>query len=260
VIWILMENKATQQVIGSGAAPYVNALAAACGRATNYSAVTHPSLPNYIALASGDPQGVTDDKPPAFHPLAADSIFSQVKAAGLSWRSYQESAPANCTLVTTGLYLPRHDPATYFTPIRSDCTNWDVPMGSTIAGNFLSDLNTNTLPSFSFVTPNACNDMHDCPVAVGDNWLRTWLPMIIASPGYKAGTTAIFVTWDEDDGNNGNQVPTLVISPSTTAGFQSATAYTHYSLLRTTEEMFGLTAFLGNAATATSMRAEFNLG
>jgi len=82
-------------------------------------------------------------------------------------------------------------------------------MGTTTAGNFLSDLANDALPAFSFVTPNLCNDTHDCPVATGDAWLQSWLAKILASPGYQAGTTVIFLTWDEDDGSASNRVATI---------------------------------------------------
>jgi len=101
--------------------------------------------------------------------------------------------------------------------------------------------------------------MHDCSMQTGDAWLQSWVPKITSSPSYQAGNTVLFITWDEDDSQTGNHVATLVVSPYTSAGTKSATAYTHYSLLRTTEELLGITTFLGNAASATSMRAAFGL-
>jgi hypothetical protein len=115
------------------------------------------------------------------------------------------------------------------------------------------------LPRFSFLTPNLCDDMHDCSVATGDAWLQSWVPQMIAGPDYQAGRLAIVITFDENSGTSGNQVYTAVISPFTTPGTQSATAFTHYSLLRTAEEILGV-PLLGSAAGATSMRSAFNLG
>jgi len=260
VIWIVMENHAYSQVIGSASAPYENQLAGQCGLATNYKAVTHPSLPNYIAMTSGGTQGVTDDNPPSSHPLSAASIFSQVKAAGLTWRSYEEAMPSNCYLGSSGRYAVKHNPAAYFVPIRSDCAVWDVPMGTTSGGAFLNDLSANTLPAFSFVTPDMCNDTHDCGVGTGDSWLQGWIPKIVASPAYQSGNTAIVLTWDEDDFTTVNQVATIVISPTTTPGTRSGTAFNHYSLLKTTEQMLGISTYLGHAGDAgtTSMRSAFN--
>src|SRR5437868_4291496 len=129
VIWIWMENKSYDQVIGTGKARYLTELARQCGIATNYSAVSHPSLPNYLAATSGSTWGIADDGGPAAHPLAQPSIFNQVSAAGLSWRSYEESMPSNCALASSGLYAVKHNPAAYYTRIRGECRRWDIPLG-----------------------------------------------------------------------------------------------------------------------------------
>jgi phosphatidylinositol-3-phosphatase len=255
VIWIWMENHAYDEIIGSSAAPYINSLAQRCGLATNYTAITHPSLPNYIAATSGDTWGITDDNPPPFHPLPVSSIFQQAGSAG----SYEESMPTNCDLSDSGPYAVRHNPETYYSNIRSTCNADNVPMGSTSNGAFSAALATGSLPRFSFVTPNVCNDTHDCSVHTGDAWLQSWVPKIVASASYRAGDTVLFITWDEDDGSSGNHVATIVVSPYTTPGTQIARAFTHYSLLRTTEELLGITTFLGNAASASSMRSAFGL-
>jgi chitodextrinase len=253
VVWIWMENKTYSSVIGNtSAAPYENQLAGQCGLATNYAGVSHPSLPNYIAATSGSTQGITDDNPPSSHPLGVASIFGQINS-----KSYQESMPSNCALTSSGNYAVKHNPEAYYTPIRTDCNVNDVPMGSTNSGAFLNDLTNNTLPAFSFVTPDMCNDTHDCSVSTGDAWLKSWVPKIIASPAYKAGQLALFITWDENDGSTGNNVPAIVASPYTPAGTTSATSFNHYSLLRTTEELLGTTNYLGNAAGAASMRSAF---
>jgi phospholipase C len=261
VIWIFMENHGYSQVVGSTAAPFENTLLEQCGLAANMHAETHPSLPNYIAATSGDTQGVTDDGSPAAHPLDVPSIFSQVKDAGMTWRSYQESAPANCSLEPSYPYAVKHDPAAYYTGIRDDCAAWDVPMGTTTGGNLLTDLNADMLPAFSFMTPNLCNDTHDCSVATGDAWLAAWFAKIVASPGYQNGSTVIFLTWDEDEGAESNRIPTIVVSPSTRVKTVSTTSFSHYSLLKTTAEPPGIPTFIGHAGDpeTNSMRADFNL-
>jgi hypothetical protein len=157
--------------------------------------------------------------------------------------------PSNCALSSSGTYAVKHNPAAYYTNVRSDCSNYDVPLAST------PDISA----KFTFVTPNMCNDMHDCSVTTGDNWLKGFIPKLTSSPQYQAGNTAIVLTWDEDDMTSVNQVVTVVISPGTAPGTTSGTAFNHYSLLRTTEEMLGINTYLGGAATATSMRSAFNL-
>ncbi len=257
VIWVWFENKAP--VVGSSSAPYFTSLAADCGLATDYHAITHPSLPNYLAATGGSTFGITDDGPPSSHPISATSIFAQVSATGRSWRSYEESMPSACSPSASGSYAVKHNPAAYFTGIRTDCAASDVPLGTTSSGALAQDLTSGSLPAFSFVTPDMCNDMHDCSVATGDAWLRSWMGRILSSDAYAAGRTAIVVTFDEDDSSGSNLVSTILVAPSVPPGTRDGTAFNHYSLLRTTEEMLGLPTSLGAAATATSMRAAFHL-
>jgi hypothetical protein len=245
VVWILMENHSYNEIIGSSAAPYINQLASQCGLATNYFAISHPSLPNYIALTSGSTQGIADDNPPSSHPLNVPSIFSQLDPG--NWRSLEESMPTNCDQSDAGEYAVRHNPAAYYTNL-SDCSMLDVPLGAT------PDLSA----KFTFVTPNLIDDMHDGTIQQGDTWLSGFVPKVLSSPEYQAGRTILYITWDEDDSTQGNQVATLVIAPSVKPGTQSATLFNHYSLLRTTEEQLGL-GLLANAATATSMRSAFGI-
>jgi hypothetical protein len=245
VVWVVMENKAYTSIIGSPSAPYINQLATQCGSASQFFAETHPSLPNYIAMTSGSPQGIADDNPPSSHPLNVPSIFSQLPG---SWRSLQESMPSNCLLTNFGLYAARHNPAAYYTNIRTECASLDVPLVST----------PDVSARFTFVTPNLCNDMHDCGVATGDAWLSAFLGRVFSGAEYRAGRTAVFVTWDEDDSTQSNHIATLVAAPSVVPGTISAARFDHYSMLRTTEEMLSL-GFVGNASTAASMRRALNL-
>jgi phosphatidylinositol-3-phosphatase len=254
VIWIWLENHSYEQIVGSASAPYLNRLARACGLATNYRGITHPSLPNYIAATSGGTRGIADDGPPAEHTVSRQSIFGQLASAGKSWRSYQESMPATCALESAGRYAVKHNPAAYYTRSRSDCRRWDVPLAPALA----SDLRRNRLPAFAFVTPNLCNDMHDCSVATGDAWLARWVPRITASTAYRSGSTLLVVTFDEGEGGS-NRVPTIIVSRSTPPGTTSAQRFDHYSLLKTTEQLLGL-APLAAARSAASMRQAFRLG
>jgi hypothetical protein len=246
VVWIVMENHADYQVMGSASAPYINHLASQCGYASQYYGITHPSLPNYIAMTSGSTQGVTDDGAPSSHPLNVPSIFSQL---GSDWKSLQEGMAGNCQKSNGGNYAVKHNPAAYYTNIAANCAAQDIPLGA----------QPDVSAKFTFITPDMCSDMHDCPVNAGDTWLSTWVPRILDSPEYKGGDTAVFITFDEDDMTQTNRVATLVLSPSTAAGLTDASRFDHYSLLRTTEEMLGLPPVLGGAATAASMRGAFNL-
>jgi phosphatidylinositol-3-phosphatase len=254
VIWIWLENHSTGEVIGSHA-PAIAALAHDCGLATDYRAVAHPSLPNYIAATSGSTQGIADDGSPSQHPLPVASIFSQAPSSG----SYEESMPSPCFLTNRYPYAPRHNPEVYYTRFRASCARNDVPLGSIASGPFVQALRSGSLPAFSFVTPNLCDDMHDCTIPAGNAWLQAWIPAITSSATYRAGHTVVFVAWDEDDGSAGNRVPLVVVSPYTRPGTRSAAPFGHYSLLRTTEELLGIRPYLGRAASAPSMRSAFGL-
>jgi phospholipase C len=255
-----MENKSYDDVVGSAAAPFANRLAKACGLATDYHALTHPSLPNYIGATSGATHGIVDDGPPVAHPLRVPSIYSQVDAAGKTWREYEESAPGRCPLASSGRYAVKHDPAPYYRGIRRECALGDVPLGTTARGSLRADLANGTLPAFSFVTPNLCDDTHDCGVATGDAWLQSWFERILSSPDYRAGDTVVFLTWDED-GSASNRVPMIVVSPSTAPGTVSTASFDHYSLLRTTEQLLGIRRLLGHAGDpgTASMAGAFRL-
>lgn len=253
VVWIWMENKGYGSVIGSSNAPFENSLAKECGLATNDNGVAHPSLPNYLAATGGSTFGVTDDAGPSAHQIGADSIFGQIGRAGLTWRSYVESMPKNCDTSSGGAYAVKHNPATYYVTARAACDVNDVPLG----GAFSRDIAAGSLPSFSFVTPNLCNDTHDCPVRAGDEWLRTWVPKVLAGPNYTARNTLVIITWDEAEGS-GNRIPTIVVGPSVPAGTVATQRFDHYALLRTTEDILGL-PHLQAAASASSMAGAFGL-
>jgi hypothetical protein len=244
VIWIVMENSSYGDIIGSSDAPYVNRLARDCGLAASYSALTHPSLPNYVGMTSGSTQGISDDGSPSEHPLSVPSIFSQL---GGGWRALDESMPSACALSDGDRYAVRHNPAVYYTNIRAQCARRDVPLSS----------RPNLTARFTFITPNLCHDMHDCSTTIGDTWLAGFVPKILRSHAYRAGSAVVFITWDEGSGDN--HIAMLVLSRYTRPGTISHKTFGHYSLLRTTEALLGIRAKLGQAATASDMRRAFHL-
>jgi len=269
VLWIWMENHSFGQIVGSSAAPYINALIADCGLATNYHNITHVSLPNYVGAATGLAlpdllKFDLDCSPSATCSTDAASIFAQVP----SWRGYMESMLMNCQ--TTGFfgYAVRHNPPPYLTSL-SGCSTFDVPYTE-----LQTDLDNDTLPVFAFVTPNTVHDMHDGPdptaIQNGDMWLSTELPKILNSAAYQARRTVVFITFDEGAGGGVGEdcaanaadeschVVTIVVSPSTPRGATSDRPFTHYSLLKTTEQLLGVRR-LGLARRARSMRHAFRL-
>jgi len=162
---------------------------------------------------------------------------------------------STCQLDPAGEYAVKHNPAPYYVGAsdRSACQRDDVPLGDVTTGALGQALDRDALPTFSFVTPDLCDDTHDCPVSAGDAFLARWMPRILASPAYQRGRTVVFVVWDEP-----TPMPFVVVSPSTTPGTVSPVPADHYALLRTTEELLGL-APLGQAGGAPSLRAAFNL-
>jgi phosphatidylinositol-3-phosphatase len=277
VIWIVFENQGYDQVVGNNTLPYTNRLARSCGLATRYYGVGDPSLPNYIAMTSGGTWGVTGD---SSGPLHVASIFSQVKAAHLQWRSYSESMPHNCDQSDypgrNPVYTAHHEPVIYYAGIRRDCARWDVPLGTVRKGPLAHALAANKLPAFAIVGPNddggttkpgcsrPCGNV-DPPLS--DSFLRAWMKKILASKAYTSGKTAVFVTWDEDATFENTLCPaldcdhlaTLVVSRAVRHGTRSSAVFSHYSLLRTTEDLLGLRGHLGKAATTRSMAAGFHL-
>jgi phosphatidylinositol-3-phosphatase len=228
VILIVEENHAYNQIIGH--APYITSLAHRCGLASNYHALSYPSLPNYIGMTSGTiPPGVAhkDCLPTGSCRSSASNIFHRV----VSWRVYAESMPKPCDRANTSLYAPRHTAAPYYTNIVY-CAQHDFPLGTTGSGAFQAALRNGALPRFSLVVPNLVNDMHGGCIPCGDNWLRTWIPKIVAAPNYRSGSTAIFITWDSDNGSSKNHVATIIISPYTHPGTINQTPFNHYSLLK----------------------------
>ncbi len=277
VIWILQENQSAKEVVGSRDARYVNeTLLAECGLATNFHNVSHPSLPNYLALTSGTVTGDArhSNCQPARCPQPQVSLFEQVQASGREWRQFAQSMDAPCSAKKTWQYEPEHAVPVYYPGLANRCKQWDIPLGAISEGALRSDIARGVLPAFVFITPDGNHEKG----RGGSEWLSQWLSLLVATPAYRSGDTAIFVTWDEGTGRdrrNGETcsdsrhantaaypscwVATIVISASTRPKTRSATYFTHYSLLRTTEELLGLPEHLGSAGTSASMRADFNL-
>ncbi|WP_433361258.1 alkaline phosphatase family protein [Actinoplanes sp. CA-142083] len=265
VMIIVEENHAYGEIAGNPSAAYLNRLAADYGAATGYDAgypARCPSLAAYILLTSGSTHGICDDKDPKSHPLAGDNVFRQVGASGREWRGYAEAAHGDCELTSHGRYLVRHVPATYYRGERADCRRWTVPLGIAGGGVLHDDLAAGALPALSFVSPDACDDMHGgpgCPrdlVAAGDRWLRTWLPRIMSGPDYRSGRLTVIVTWDEGTPAS-NHIPTVVVAPAV-RHVVATQPLTHCSTLRFVEEQLRL-PLLGCAAAAASLGPPFGL-
>ena len=258
VFLIVMENEESTGIMGNNAAAYINALATGHGLATQYFAVSHPSLPNYLALTAGSTFGIASDCTGCY--VNATNIADQVESSGRSWKGYLESMPSSCYVGDAYPYMQKHNPFIYYNDVRTNparCAEHVVPFTQ-----LSTDLVNGTVPNLAWITPNMCNDMHDCSIATGDAWLANVVPGILASSAFQNGGV-LFITWDEGESSAGccgnaagGQVATLVIAPNGVAGLRSTIAETHYSLLRTIEDAWGLSA-LGQAASAVAMREYF---
>ncbi len=254
VFVVVMENHSYTQVWNTGSTPYITSLGNTYARATNYHAITHPSLPNYLDLYAGSNYSITTDcAPSASCHIDAVNLADNLEAHGLTWRTYQESMPAPCYLKSSGTYAPKHNPFIYFDDIRNNAARCNA--GVVPYTQLASDLGSAaTTPNYVFITPNLCNDMHDCSVRTGDTWLSNHLPPILNSPACTVDRCLLILTWDEDNHSQGNQVLTIFAgSAAKTGGATSAVSYTHFSLLRTVEDLFGLPTQTSNDAAASPM-------
>jgi phosphatidylinositol-3-phosphatase len=259
VFIIVMENKESNAVLGSSAAPYINQLAGQYAYAASYFGILHPSLPNYLALTGGGTFGISSDCTTCF--VAGDNIANQLEHAGRTWKAYIESMPEPCySGPDTQLYAQRHNPFIYYDNVRSNPSRCQkiVPFDQLQA-----DLAANNLSQYVWITPNLCHDMHDCPVKSGDDWLRTWVPKILASSAWQ-NNGVLFITFDEGSTDagccqyaTGGKISTLVISPLVKPGFVSQVPYDHYSLLRTIEEAWDLPLLSRSACDCSAPMADF---
>jgi len=253
---VIMENHGYDEIIGNPDAPFLNLLADSYGVATNYVAVGHPSLPNYLALTSGDTFGITTDCTDCFQ-QAPNLVVDRVAASGRTWRAYMESMPSPGYLGDAYPYMQKHNPFVYYDDLRTD----PAQLANVVpASQLAADLATvPTTPAFGWITPNMLDDMHDGTVAQGDAWLSQQIPALQSAPAWTEQQSLLVITWDENDNAPGNQVATLVIADQVAPGFRSATAYNHYSLLRTIEVAWGLEPLTANDAEAAIMTDFFDV-
>lgn len=209
--------------------PYLYQQAKKYSYADHYTAVGHPSLPNYLAIAGGSTFGVTGDGSPSQYPEPTPDVFDAAISAGKTAKAYAESMPSNCNKGSSGSYAARHNPWVYFPGDAAMCQDNDVPSGTTSSGALRQAIVDGALPAVGMVTPNLQHDAHDGTLAAADGWLKNWLTLIYTSPDWQAGRLAVVVTADEDDSSQNNTVLTAVLHPSQ-AGQVISTALNHYSL------------------------------
>ncbi len=253
VFVIVMENHAYGQVWNGSATPYTTTLANANARAANYFAISHPSLPNYLELYGGSNYGITINcnPSPTCH-TNAPNLADNLEAAGRTWKGYFEDMPGPCYLTDSGGYRAHHNPFIYFDDIRTDSARCDANVVdySALSGDLATAAST---PSYSMIVPNNCHNTHDCSVATGDAWLAANVPPLLTSPACVADTCLVVLTWDEDDGSQGNRVLTVFAGSAARSSQVSTARYDHFSLLRTIEDLLGVPSQTSNDRSATPM-------
>jgi len=251
IFLIILENKEFGTVIGPHRGmPNLNLWASEYTLLTQYYAIRHPSLPNYLALIGGDTFGVDTDCNTCYQ--NALTLPELIEASGRTWKGYFEDMPEPCYVGDTHIYVQKHNPFMYFDSIRLNverCQRSVVPLTQLNA-----DLAANDLPDFALIIPNLCNDAHDCSVEIADTWLDHWVPPLMHTQAYDEGAL-IALTFEEGQGEHtccglttgGGRVAMILISNWVKRGFQDDTPYTHYSLLKTISAAWEL-PYLGHAA------------
>jgi phosphatidylinositol-3-phosphatase len=256
VLTVLEENHSlTQMLTGM---PYLASLATKYSYASDWTAVSHPSLPNYLAIVGGSTFGVSNDSAPSVNAAkvgSAKSVFDQAIAAGKTAKTYAESMPSNCGLVTVSPYAVKHNPWAYFgsSATRANCTKFDVSTATLQTAE-----STNTLPNAGFVVPNLANDAHNGTLATADTWLKTNLAKALASTDFTSGRLVIVVTCDEGTSTYPNDKVLTVVMHAGTAHRVVSTLLSHYSLTRYYAQVLGSTP-LAAGAKAPDMKAAFGL-
>jgi len=255
IVLVVEENHSYSDVIGNSSMPYLNSLATKYGLATQYFANAHPSLPNYLMLTTGMTETFDDN----FSGTISDNNVVRVLVnAGKTWKAYAESLPSPGYVgADVGVYVRRHNPFTYL----SDVQNSSAQAANIVPfTQFASDLASNALPQYSFITPNIMDDGHNGTLAQADAWLQSNIAPLIANSAFQSSGLLI-ITFDEgaqsDIAHGGGQVPTIIISSAAKQGFQSKTFYQHQSVLRLILAASGIDSFPGMSGIAPDMTEFF---
>jgi hypothetical protein len=235
-----MENAEYGEALGDPHAGYLRALARRYGVATASYAITHPSLPNYLALTSGSTQGIVSDCTECG--VAATNIVDQLEGARISWAAYLEELPGPCfTGAGSGGYARKHDPFVYYADVAHSPARCAHLRGFAALGQALR---AGTLPAFVWITPNLCDDGHDCAAASWNAFLARTVPPLLHELGAHG---FLVLTWDEGSTNagccraaHGGHILTVVAGPDVRAGAREGSPIDHYGVLASVEQALGL--------------------
>lgn len=242
VVIVIMENQGLEE---ARADPYISSLSERGAWFSNYHAISHPSFPNYLAIVAGSTFGIEHDHEP--NPLDGPTIADRLEEKGLTWKSYAENYPGDCflgegagegrltpTAEPVELYARKHVPLLSFASIQNDPERCRRVVGGS---QFMRDARAGKLPNYSFYTPNMFNDGHDTSLNVSATWLKGFLSTLEGTVAMHQRTLVV-ITWDEG-GSRDNRVLAILLGSMVKPG-KYAARMTHYSLLRTIEDNFGL--------------------
>jgi phosphatidylinositol-3-phosphatase len=236
ILVIMEENHSIQQIFPSGM-PYLWSLAQRYAYATDWSDVSHPSLPNYLAIFGGsDFNNPQDCAPGPGCSYPGPSVFGQALARGETAKAYEESMPQPCDQSFVGNYDVNHNPWAYFPSEAANCQANDVPAGTPSGGALAADVHRGTLPTVGLVTPDLIHDGHNGTPAQADAWLQTWIPALMSGPDWRSGRLAIVVVFDE--GETTEQVPFVLMDPGL-SGIKISKPANQYALTRLIDKVIG---------------------
>jgi phosphatidylinositol-3-phosphatase len=255
VFVVVEENTNYDTVVGTGAMPYLDTLIGRYALATQYYGNTHPSIGNYFMLTVG--QIWTNDNSFA-DVVRGDNVVRRLLAAGKTWKSYAEDLPQVGYIGgNVGQYVRRHNPLSYLSDVTDNPSQKQRLVPFT---QFAADLAGDTLPNYSFIIPNLCNDAHDCPLSTADSWLRNNIKPLIDSPRFQQNGLLI-ILFDEAGADNmygGGHIAWVAVGPKVKQGYQSTRIYQHQSTMRLMLRALGVTSYPG-AGVASADMGEFFL-
>ncbi len=274
-VWIvMMENTDWSTLRGNANAPFINGLLPRFAHAENYRSYNHASLPNYITLEAGDNLHLTNGAwlPGSAHSqLTTDHLTSYLRNKGIPWKAYSENLPGAGTILPLfdgPGYSLDHNPFVYFYDVTGNPPSTNSAYGIAhlrpYETEFARDLTNDQVASYNFIVPNDYNQGEKLApplnnlVRQADTWLAREIPRIMAARAYTNGGV-IFILWDEGTSPGNNPSGLIVVSSLAKAGYSNSIAYTHASMVRTVQEIFGLAPWLRQAATATSLSALFTV-
>jgi hypothetical protein len=201
---------------------------------SNFHATTHPSQPNYIAMVAGDFLDVVSNDNLN---LEEEHVGDLLDKKGVSWISYQEDFPGNCSLDTVkGNYVRKHNPFISFSNVKGNKARCDERIVNQT--QFEVDMASGNVPGYMFYTPNMQNDGHDTSVSFAGAYLKVFMDKNLKRFPPR---TLVVITFDEDDDHmSPNRVLTILIGDMIQNGTENSNCYHHYSLLRLVEDNWDL--------------------